>query len=163
MRAKSTIAFLSATLAILFAAGSASALDKTGTYSGTYFWHSDGTTTALGKEDSYWNGWFNGAFNNDAGSGFIHNASGVCPAAGSTVGGKNWYQGTCVMTDQDGDRAVLEWSCSFDAEGKCPGDFYWVGGTGKYEGIQGKNSFVGNTIFEGPQGFATWQGEWKLP
>ena len=163
MKAKPTIAFLFATLAILFTAGSASALDKTGTYSGTYFFHSGGDSTDLGNGDSYFNGWFNGVFSNDAGSGFLHNAAGACPAAAALIGDQNYYQGNCIMTDQDGDRAVLEWKCSWDADGQCPGDFYWVGGTGKYEGIQGKSSFVGNTISGGPQGFAPWVGEWKLP
>jgi hypothetical protein len=139
-------------------------LAKQGTYAGKFGWHSMGDTTTLPDEgSSYWIGQFNGAFFNEAGSGFLHNTSVICPASASIVDGANFYMGTCLITDQDGDNIVLTWNCSFNAEGACPGQFDWVHGTGKYTGITGKNTFTGFTIHKGPQGYSDWNGEWRLP
>ena len=48
------------------------------------------------------------------------------------------------------------------AECRC-GGFEWTGGTGKYEGITGGNTFhyagIGATLAYS----VTWEGEWELP
>ena len=41
--------------------------------------------------------------------------------------------------------------------------FEWVGGTGKYTGIKGTHTLNGGFIGAGPQGYALWKGEWRLP
>ena len=149
---------------LLFFGPSAEAqLAKSGTYSGWFGWHSYGQTTDMGGKDSYWYGALNGAFRNDAGSGFMHNAAVICPGGGATIDGKTYVQGDCVLTDQDGDKAILIWDCAFDAQGRCPGPLTWVVGTGKYKGISGKGTFDGGFVRTGPQGYSFWKGEWKLP
>jgi hypothetical protein len=139
-------------------------LAKRGTYSGVFGWDSRGETVAMPDEgNSYWMGQFNGAFFNDSGSGFIHRSSVICPSSGSVLETGNFYGGQCIVTDKEGDKLVLTWECSFNAEGKCIGKFDWVHGTGKYTGISGRNSFTGTAVHKGPQGYATWKGEWRLP
>ena len=151
-------------ISIAFAASAQAQLAKRGTYSGEFGWHSQGETVALPDEgNSYWMGQFNGVFFNHSGSGFLHSASVICPAAGSVLEAGNFYGGQCIVTDQDGDKLVLTWTCSFDATGKCAGMAKWVHGTGKYTGISGGHTFVAFMIHKGPQGHATWKGEWRLP
>jgi hypothetical protein len=70
--------------------------------------------------------------------------------------------GTCAATDADGDKAFLEYKCA-GAMPSCPGDFRWVGGTGKYNGISGTNKFQGNFIGATGAGWSDWNGEYKLP
>lgn len=39
----------------------------------------------------------------------------------------------------------------------------FVGGTGKYKGISGEQTFQGNFIGDTGAGWSDWKGEWKLP
>ena len=135
---------------------------ESGTYSGFLGFHSVGTTTQLG-DDFYWHGEFSGAFRNGEGSGFMHNATVICPGVLSSVGGVWHYEGNCIFTDPAGNRAIVEWRCTRNADGDCPGPLTWLGGTGKYEGISGEGSFVGVVKLGEAQGHADWKGEWKLP
>src|SRR5262245_49998709 len=107
------------TLAIAPAAHGQTA--KSGTYSGWFGWHSVGQVTQLEGGDLYWIGQFNGAFRNDAGSGFMHNSSVICPGVTSVIGGGQYLQGNCILTDQDGDKAITIWNCQMNAQGRCPG------------------------------------------
>jgi hypothetical protein len=150
-------------LVIGFGAAAQAQIAKSGTYSGWFGWHSLGETTQLQGGDLSWIGQFNGAFRNDAGSGFLHNTSVICPGALAVVGGEQYFQGNCILTDQDGDKAVLIWNCQMNAQGRCPGPLQWVGGTGKYKGIRGTGSFDGGFVFKGPQRYSFWKGDRQLP
>ena len=151
-------------LALMMLAGSAQAqMAKSGSFKGVAAWSSYGELTEIVNGSSYWHGGFNGAFLNSAGSGFLHDTALTCPSAGATVGGRQFYQGNCVLTDADGDQAVVVWDCEMQANGICPGPMTWVAGTGKYKGISGKGTFEGRFIGDTPQGVSYWQGEWKLP
>jgi hypothetical protein len=67
--------------------------------------------------------------------------------------------GYCVMSDPDGDQVYASWQNEGDTI-VGPGTFTFTGGTGKYQGISGKNDFVGVTQVNWADGtasgFATW-------
>jgi hypothetical protein len=136
---------------------------KSGSYSAWFGWHSFGTLTDLGNGVMQWHGEFNGALRNDAGSGFMHDASVICPGATLIVAGQAYYRGNCIITDKDGDRATLVWLCDSKLGERCDGPMEWVGGTGKYSGIKGKSTFNGGFVGAGPQGYSLWKGEWRMP
>jgi hypothetical protein len=138
-------------------------LAKSGNYSAWFGWHSFGTLTDLGKGVMQWHGEFDGALRNDTGSGFMHDASVICPGATLIVAEHAYYRGNCILTDKDGDRATLVWLCDAKVGDRCDGPMEWVGGTGKYTGIKGNNTFDGGFVGAGPQGYSLWKGEWQLP
>jgi len=146
-----------------FSAPAYSQMPKSGTYSAWFGWHSYGTLADLGNGVMHWHGQFDGALRNDAGSGFMHQAAVICPGATLIVGGHAYYRGNCVLTDKDGDRATLVWQCDAKLGARCDGPMEWVGGTGKYTGITGKNTFNGGFVGAGPQGYSLWKGDWRLP
>jgi hypothetical protein len=147
---------------ISLACNAADQLPKRGSYAGTFGWYFQGTVSG-DDAHSVWGGAGTGAFRNDAGSGFLHGALVVCTAAGvSRREGHSDDRGECVATDRDGDRAFATWKCT-----KCPsiGEFQWTGGTGKYAGLKGRNSYQNNYAGPAgsPAGWAAWKGEWELP
>ena len=160
-------AFLSLTLCfaavLAFASTAQAQIAKSGTYSAWFGWHSVGTLTDLGKGVMQWHGEFDGALRNDSGSGFLHDAAVICPGATLIVGDHAYYRGHCIITDKDGDRATLVWLCDAKLGERCDGPMEWVGGTGKYVGIKGNNTFNGGFIGAGPQGYSLWKGDWRLP
>src|SRR5207253_7788020 len=66
--------------------------------------------------------------------------------------GKN--QGYCIATDRDGDKAFLVFKCTAQPGARCEGDFQWTGGTGKYVGLRGNNSFNGGPIPKTTSGYS---------
>lgn len=151
-------------LAFAMAANSAQAqLAKSGTFDGVAAWSSYGELTESADGSSSWHGGFKGAFLNKAGSGFLHNAALTCPGAGAGVDGRQFYQGLCVLTDADGDQAMVIWSCEFKADAVCHGDQTFVAGTGKYKGISGEMALEGRFIGETTEGVSSWKGNWQLP
>ena len=87
-------------LMIALASAAQAQITKSGTYSAWFGWHSFGTLTDLGKDVMHWHGEFNGAIRNDAGSGFLHDASVICPGATLIVGGHAYFRGNCIITDK---------------------------------------------------------------
>lgn len=141
-------------------------LGKRGSYSGKFAYY-DHNVTVLPIEEGrlLYQGIGQGPFFNDAGSGFLHLAVVACPGRGLVDKGRLEFSGYCAATDKDGDKAVLKWSCT-DNAGRCAGNFDWIGGTGKYTGIKGRNVFDAGALGQaatGPVGFANWKGEWELP
>jgi hypothetical protein len=146
-------------LIIAFASTAQAQMAKSGTYLAWFGWHIFGTLTDLGKGVMHWHGDFNGAIRNDAGFGFMHDASVVCLGATLIVGEHAHYRGNCVITDKDGDGAMLVWLCDSKLGERCNGPMEWVDGTGKCTGIQGNNTFNGGLVGAGPQGYSLWKGE----
>jgi hypothetical protein len=133
---------------------------------GEFGWFGVGKAHEIEKGHYYWVGEFSGTFFNDKGAGSPFHRAGVkCPAffdadfnAKKTKAG-----GYCVITDLDGDQAYLSWINSANSIGPGapgPGTFEYTGGTGKYKGITGSNTFVGVTQVNWADGttsgFATW-------
>jgi hypothetical protein len=142
-------------------------LAKQGTYSGHLGWNFTGNVLELEKGHIVWDGHENGTFFNDAGSGFLHLTAFTCTDTGGMNNGvfisTNGY---CVVTDRDGDKAFIVWKCKGGTT-RCEGDFQWTGGTGKYTGLTGNNTFHGGptlpNVTNSTQGYSVWKGEWKLP
>ena len=84
---------------------------------------------------------------NAAGSGFAHQMTGRCASfqrlEGATV---VLNQGNCVYTDRDGDMLFEEF---FRNAGETVTTGHWVGGTGKYAGIQSTFTITGIAGFAG--------------
>ena len=138
-------------------------LAKQGTYTSHFGWYAMGKTYELEKGHTFFQGEYSGTNFNDAGTGFLHNTSVVCPGMTEVwEGGRGESQGNCIITDQEGDKVFLVWKCTNPGAG-CQGDFQWKGGTGKYTGITGNNTFTGFSIGATSSGHAVWKGEWKLP
>jgi hypothetical protein len=144
------------------------ALEKQGTFTAHFGWYAVGTTFEIGgdKDHVFFVGEFSGTVFNDAGKGFLHLASVSCPGVDDVINGVSNAHGYCTITDQDGDKAFVVWKCKGKDPSRCEGDFQWTGGTGKYTGIRGNNTFYGvhrNIVGPTPQGYSIWKGEWKLP
>lgn len=141
------------------------ALAKQGQFSGKFGWWAIGKVYATGKDQFYWNGEFNGTFFNDSGAGFLHGTSWICPGFNELRSGVSVASGgRCVATDMDGDKAFATWE---GGQGTVPmkfnGTAQFVGGTGKYAGIQGRWTFNASAVPTTEQGFGLFKGDWKLP
>jgi hypothetical protein len=106
-----------------------------------------GKTQEIEKGHSYWVGEFTGTFFNDKGANSLFHHAGVkCPAwCDSGLNNKKAKAGGYrVITDLNGDQAYLTWQGAGTPGGLLPGTFQYTGGTGKYQGISGDNTFVGH-------------------
>jgi len=137
-------------------------LPKSGKYSGHYGWTSTGQVQKLGEDRVIYAGVVPGVMFNDKGKGFMHKARVDCTIFNDVNKGRANANGTCVVMDADGDKIFVEWKCS-GVMPACPGTERFVGGTGKYKGISGKQTFQGNFIGDTGAGWSDWKGEWKLP
>lgn len=129
---------------------------------GTFGWFATGKVWELGKGHTYWLGEFSGTFLNDKGDGSLFHRAGVrCPAFDDNDSNtkKRTAAGRCIITDRDGDQAFLTWQGAGDSM-SIPGTFSFIGGTGKYKGINSSNNFTGGPAVpyqDGTaSGFSTW-------
>ena len=132
---------------------------------GYFGWLGVGTAVEVEKGHFYWTGEFSGTFFNDDGAGSpLHLAGVKCPAwfDANYNTGKTKAGGYCIIRDLSGDQVTATWQ---NAGGTTPGDraagtFDYISGTGKYEGISGRNSFVGFTMVNWADGkvsgYSTW-------
>lgn len=102
---------------------------------------------------------------NDAGKEFLHAAAVVCQIVGDRMKNVSNVHGYCTVTDVDGDKAFLAYKCRNPQVGvaRCEGDFQWTGGTGKYTGLTGSNTFYAGAVPKTASGYSVWKGEWQLP
>jgi hypothetical protein len=165
MRASYKLISVLFAVALLGAPAEAQQLAKSGNYVAKIGFSSAGQAYELEKGHAFWVGVFHGVFFNDAGGGFLHNTLVTCPAANDIVNGASVaVHGYCIMTDKDGDRAFLVYHGKGVPSGSLGGTFEWTGGTGKYAGLQGNNTWH-NSLFIGDSGSGSvvWEGEWRLP
>ena len=166
MKGKGIVGILAAVAIVLLLGTYAEAqLAKKGTYKGTIGWNSTGKTFEMDDGREIFVGEFTGAFINEAGKGFMHGTSWACPGITETLNdvsqGGNGY---CIVTDMDGDKAFLTWTGNKETKkGAASGPFQWTGGTGKYAGLKGDNTYKGMTILPTQQGYNVHEGEWQLP
>jgi len=144
---------------------------KSGSSSLIYSWHAEGIMHVQDEENTIGVATAHGVIINRDGSGFLHDVPTDC-AASFRPGNDSGY---CVSKDADGDLVYMNWICSYDAEGWCVGEFDWVAGTGKYQGISGKNKLrykafgfrTGTPDEKGTptdfEGYGIWEGDWRLP
>lgn len=90
----------------------ADVLPKSGTYSAHFGWVFKGDVQELGASRSVSTGMVNGVIFNDAGKGFLHKVRADCTLMNDVKEGRANADGTCVMTDADGDKIFLEWKCT---------------------------------------------------
>ena len=99
-----------------------------------------------------------------------------CPFVGRAYEGRSFscgfttiedMQGMCVFTDEDGDQAVADWSCSTGAtmtsDARCEGKAVWVSGTGKFAGLSGSFKMHSELFRNRKEGNALWRGSMELP
>ena len=129
---------------------------------GEFGWYGVGKAHEVEKGHFYWVGEFSGTFFNDKGKGSLFHRAGVkCPAFNDLNFNtkKSNGAGYCILTDTDGDQAYLSWRNEGNTVSG-PGTFEWTGGTGKYKGISGSNTYVGVTQVNwadgSASGYATW-------
>ena len=137
-------------------------LPKSGNYSGHFGWVFTGQVQELAGNRKVYAGMVSGVMFNDAGSGFMHKARTDCTLMNDVADGRANAMGTCVVTDVDGDKVFVEWKCAGPMP-TCPGTERFVGGTGKYTGISGDQTFQGNFIGATGAGWSDWRGTYKLP
>lgn len=151
------------TLALLFGERVEAQLAKQGTYTGLYGWSLSSTVHQLEEGHVYTQDVYKGTFFNDTNKGFLHESSWVCPGVSDVVNGKGDANGYCVITDKDNDNAFLIWKGTIDPAAGFNGDYQWTGGTGKYTGMKGNNTFSATGIGSTSEGRGLLKGEWQLP
>jgi hypothetical protein len=153
-----------AVVALLGAAADAQQLQKSGKYTGKFGNHGIGQSYEIEKGHVFWVGMFHGIFYNDVADGFLDKTEVTCPGVNDVVGGvSTGNHGYCVMTDKDGDKAFFVWQGIGTGPGSNGGTFQWTGGTGKFQGIQGDDTWHGAFIGNTGAGSVVWEGEWRLP
>ena len=166
MKIKGAVGIMVALGLVLFLGTNATAeLAKKGTYKGNFAWNSTGKVFDLEKGHQMFVGEFTGGFTNDDGKGFMHITSWVCPGVNDLVDSVTQYaRGYCVVTDLDGDKAYFSWKGGKETKpGASKGTFQWTGGTGKYTGITGENTYDSMTVLPTTQGYSHCEGAWQLP
>ena len=156
------VSFLALAAFCFTSSATAGDLPKSGKYSGHYGWTFTGQVQQLGEDRTIYAGVVPGVMFNDKGKGFMHKSRVDCSIYNDVNKGRANAKGTCVVTDADGDKIFVEWQCSGKMPA-CPGNERFVGGTGKYKGITGEQTFQGNFIGDTGAGWSDWKGEWKLP
>ncbi len=165
MRTKRTFLLIAAGVVVLLLGTSAEAQPaKQGKYRGTFGNWGVGTVHELEKGHVFFVGEFSGVFFNDVANGFIDKTSVSCPGVNDLVNGVSLANsGYCIVTDKDGDKAYLVWKGKGTGPNVGGGDFQWTGGTGKYAGIKGNNTYRYTGIGDTPRGWVIWEGEYQLP
>jgi hypothetical protein len=151
-----------AVAALLGTEAEAQPLKKIGTFTGKWGGQAAGQAYELNKGHMFFLGTYNPVFFNDIPSGFLDKSAWTCPQVNDIVDGVHVADhGVCIGTDKDGDRVFAVFWSKGSAPGAGTGQF--IGGTGKFSGLQGHYSFrfalIGNTT-------AAWVvgegGEWRL-
>ncbi len=152
-------------LVLCLGASAEAQMAKQGTYTGRFGWSTMGKTFEIEKDHMVFVGEYSGMVFNDSGSGFMHGTSWVCPGMNDFLHGiSTAAQGYCVATDKDGDKAFLTWKGHKATEPhKGGGEFQWAGGTGKYTGITGNNTYDAVFIVPPTSGYSLLKGEWRVP
>jgi hypothetical protein len=105
-----------------------------------------------------------GVFFNDVADGFLDKSEVICAIANDVVDGVSAdIRGHCIVTDKDGDKVFTAYQGKGTAPGIIAGDNHWTGGTGKFAGIQGNNTFRVTQIGKTSASWIVWEGEWRLP
>jgi hypothetical protein len=129
---------------------------------GEFGWHTVGKAYEMEKGHTYFVGETTGTFFNDKGKGSLFDRAGVkCPVFVDTDTNNKRQKvgGYCIIADTDADQAYL----TFQAEGDiaAPGTFEYTGGTGKYKGITGKNTYVAVGPVNWPDGTSSGYSLWN--
>jgi hypothetical protein len=121
---------------------------------GEFGWLGVGKPFQIEKGRIYWVGEFSGVLAGDKGNASPLDQTGwKCPGFNDLDfnNKKSRAAGYCIMSDTGGDQAYASWQCEGDTQ-ICHGTFNYTGGTGKFQGISGSNTFVGHIQVNWPDG-----------
>jgi len=165
MKSKTLLVALGAVVLILLVGvGAEAQLPKQGKYRGMFSAWGVGAVHEIEKGHVFFLGEFDGVFFNDVANGFIDKTAVKCPGANDIVEGLSMgNHGYCVVTDKDGDKAFAVWKGRDTRPNVGGGDFQWTGGTGKFAGIKGNNTYRYTGIADTPGYSVVWEGKWQLP
>jgi hypothetical protein len=165
MKRKVLLGVLGALTLVLVVGVTAEAqMPKQGKYRGMFGARGAGTTHEIEQGHVFFTGAFSGVFFNDVADGFIDKSAVECPAVNDIVNGLVIAEhGYCIVTDKDGDKAFLVWKGKGTSPNAGGGDFQWTGGTGKFSGLKGNNTWRGTGISNTGAASVVWEGEWQLP
>jgi hypothetical protein len=142
-------------------------LPKSGKFTGKYASHlvpEVSQTYELEKGHVYFLGRSHGVFFNDVADGFLDKTEVTCALANDVLDGVSTaLNGHCIITDKDGDKVFTVYEGKGSAPGIIAGTNQWTGGTGKFTGIQGNNTFHVTAIGKTLASWIVWDGEWRLP
>jgi ABC transporter substrate binding protein len=114
---------------------------------GEFDWHvTGGKGYEIEKGHIYWIGERAGKFFNNKGKGSLFDQAEVNCFGFDDVDANNKtskHGGYCVIADTDGDHAYLVFEANDTPGFEVKGTFDYTGGTGKYKGITGKNTYRG--------------------
>ena len=150
--------------AVFGAAALAGELLKKGPYSTSWTFSGPYTVVQIGEEKWAWSSRFTLVVSNDAGEGVLHNMSGNCVGMGSQEPNAPFTDsGYCSFFDAAGDKIFAYW---YEKEtGK--GTTTLLGGTGKYAGIQGSDTYEYVYTPDAPEGtfngYGHGKGSYTLP
>ncbi len=120
--------------------------------SGTFLFYvgaqTSGTVLQLEENHIFWHGSIKGWGHNPTGD-FLKNHRWECYATNDIKNGMADANGYCTITDPDGDNIFVKFSGKYKAADPFTGVGLFYGGTGKYEGISGRNNFQCNSIGDG--------------
>jgi hypothetical protein len=155
------------TVALLSAPAAAQPIAKSGTFTGKFSGEGAGDPYEIGKGHVFFVGHFNFVLLNDAAGGFLDKTFWTCPGVNDVVNGVQdaaQTKGYCIATDKEGDKLFSSWQVTkVTGPGAGEGKFQYIGGTGKYSGIQGNVSYGYAFIGKTPAFSAVVQGDWRLP
>jgi hypothetical protein len=122
---------------------------------GDFGWLAVGKANAMEPGHIFWVGEFSGTLSPDQGSSEkFDNTGWKCPGTNDINMNKNTSraQGVCIISSPGGkDLAFATWECQGQAA-VCNGAWDFVGGSGKFEGITGHNTFTGYTLVDWKDG-----------
>ena len=167
MRKIVLVSTLALAILVAFVPISNAEMAKEGSASGPTYWITKYTILPMGKETVQINyeGW--GVSQSPTGEGILHNAS--CHVVGGLLAVKGVYEndsGMASFTRPDGDQVFITYKCSGVAGKTGKGTFTYVGGTGKFVGIQGSGEFTRYTLRPPADGFGASftdsKSSWKI-
>jgi hypothetical protein len=162
-------AILIITIVIGVIAGSAFSeeMAKEGSQKGKNYFTGTSKVLAMGQEYLQMNYEGSGVSVNDSGKGFMHLAAIYAIGAIQAVNGVFEETGFMVMTATDGDKTYATYNVSGTFGKPANGTWTWVGGTGKYAGIEGSGEFTRYALQNATEGVFTstsvTKGNYKLP
>jgi hypothetical protein len=125
-------------------------LPSEGTFKVTFFMTDDSTKAAevpAAGDKSAWSFVETATYTNDAGHGFLHEATGRCVGMGSGNKAGTHNSGYCVYVDPDGDQIFSTFDVGHSGEDQpLRGTKEYTGGTGKYVGLTGHAEYSGSDL-----------------
>jgi hypothetical protein len=138
-------------------------LPKSGSFNIHSGWKGIGEMIKISDDHMYGSGSFWGVTYNDTGSGPLHAGPVVCSYTLEIVKGPGTSQGSCAWGDVEGDKILTNYSGSLTPAGELSGMNQITGGTGKFNGIQGKAPFQCKALNANGQWACKQQFEYRLP